>query len=340
MKKVLAILLAAAVACSFAVINAFAQSEDVVVTVDGKASDAYVDSVRNVAVENDGTKLVVTTTDADDPWVSIALEEIKNVESFTVKYSASAPLAKNQVYLKDDEVNPEYSANAGTWTPPGMDGKTERTFSMAGEFATMVGTTLIGIRFPGGANADDVLTIESISFKTAEGEITLPAVLSASRDQITVEDADRAKFGGNDPETNVNLAGDVGKELRIFGWITTRVAIQSFGYKINGGEYVTKDEFKVEPGQDVIDAAGDVTDVSRFSVTLPITDGSYKIEVVVKTEEGEETFWTVYATTSSDGGGSGQTTPATGDVTTAAFAAVVALAIAAAVVFTKRKAVK
>lgn len=336
MKKLLAILLVVALAFSFAMLNVFATEEDVVVTVGGKASDAYVDVVNNVECENDGDKLVVTTLDSNDPWVSILLDEIdtSEISSFTVKYSIDGTLCGNNVYLKDTEVNTGYSGEIGSWTSPKMDGKTERTFDMASEYSLMVGTKLTGIRFAAGKDPGMTLTIESIAFNKADGEVVavVPCVISTSRDQLLVDGADRAKIGGNDEVTDVDLTGDVGKELKIWGWLATSSAIKGFGYKINGGDLVTNAEFTAEAGEDVIAAAGaSAVGVSRFSIMVPITEGSYKIEAVVETEEASEVIWTVNVNPAPSD------QPPTGDVTVSIFAAVVAVAMAATIIFVKKK---
>ncbi len=119
-------------------------------------------------------------------------------------------------------------------------------------------------------------------------------VTGVSRDQLTVDGVDKAKFGGNSDNTAVDLTDSVGKELKIWGWLGTTSPIQGFGYKINDGELVTG-EFTVAAGQDVIDAAkaGGATEASRFAIMVPITEGSYTVDAYVIMESGTEKIWTI-----------------------------------------------
>ena len=153
-----------------------------------------------------------------------------------------------------------------------------------------------------------------------------------ARDQLMVDGADRASFGGNDEVTDVDLKADVGKELKIWGWVGTTSAITGFGYKINGGDIVTGD-FAVAPEGGVVDAAkaAGATEASRYAIMVPITADNYKIEAVVITEAGTEVFWTINVTASDE------EIPQTGDAGVALFAVIAVLALGAAVVFSKKR---
>ena len=137
-------------------------------------------------------KLVVTTDDgAGVPWVSIPLDKVDTTvyKTIVVKYSVDPSIHGNNVYLCDTEVNPGYSGTGGTWTPPQMDGNTERTFVIAEEFPTMDGTKLTSIRFPG-AVPGGKLVIESISFIAEEG--TEPGTEPATQPETVPATGDAA----------------------------------------------------------------------------------------------------------------------------------------------------
>ncbi len=132
------------------------------------------DATSQVALSMDGDKLVVKTEDgATDPWVSIPLDNIDTTkyDSFTIRYSLDGSMAGNNVYLRDTEVNKVYSGTAGTWAPPEMNGKTERTFDLATEYSVLSGKLLTGVRVVAAA-AGGTLTIESITFN--EKNVTSP----------------------------------------------------------------------------------------------------------------------------------------------------------------------
>ena len=163
------------------------------------------------------------------------------------------------------------------------------------------------------------------------GEEETSFLKAVSRDQLTVDNADRAKFGGNSEVTDVDLKADVGKELRIWGWLGTTSPITGFGYKINGGDVVTGD-FAVAPEGPVVDAAKakGATEASRYAIMVPITADNYKIEAVVITEAGTEVIWTVNVTAAEE-------VPQTGDISVAMFAVIAVLALGATVVFKKKR---
>jgi LPXTG-motif cell wall-anchored protein len=118
-----------------------------------------------------------------------------------------------------------------------------------------------------------------------------------SRDQLTVDGADRASFGGNPETTSVDLTGDVGKELRVWGWVSCSDPIEALGYRINGGDIVYSETFFAETGSDVIGAgasiAGETGTTTRMAIMVPITEGGYDVEAIAKTAEEEHVIWIV-----------------------------------------------
>ena len=84
-----------------------------------------------------------------------------------------------------------------------------------------------------------------------------------------------------------------GKAIKFWGWIGTTSAIKQFGYSINGAEVVWNDNFAVETGSDVVNAAqgAGATHASRFSVEVPLTDGVVNVKVYVKTAATIEVIW-------------------------------------------------
>ncbi len=135
--------------------------------ISDSANTAGVDITEN----DDGSITAETQDGAGDPFFSIELDDIdtKYYTSFTVVYELDGQMHGNNVYLRDTEKNPGYSGTTGTWTPPSMDGKTERTFVIDEEFGYMAETILTGVRFPG-AKPGGTLTIKSITFHNPNGK--------------------------------------------------------------------------------------------------------------------------------------------------------------------------
>lgn len=157
-------------------------------------------------------------------------------------------------------------------------------------------------------------------------------IKAVSRDQLMIDGADRAKFGGNDAVTDVDLKADVGKELKIWGWVGTTSPIKGFGYRVNGQEVSDPSfVFEAEPG--VINAAAEkgATEASRYAIMFPVTEGVYTVEAFVTTDAGTETIWTINVVA----GDAPQ--PATGDASVAMIAVLVVLTMGAAVVFARKK---
>jgi LPXTG-motif cell wall-anchored protein len=195
-----------------------------------------------------------------------------------------------------------------------------------------------------GTEIEEHAAVQLYSFDDGEGFVKLgeevppetqPEVESfvktVARDQLMIDGADRAKFGGNDEVTDVDLKADVGKELKIWGWVGTTSPIKGFGYRVNGQE-VSDPSFIVGAEQGVLDAAAakGATEASRYAIMFPVTEGIYTVEAFVTTDAGTETIWTINVV-------AGDAQPATGDATVAMFAVIAVLAMGAAVVFAKKR---
>ena len=117
-----------------------------------------------------------------------------------------------------------------------------------------------------------------------------------SRDQLTVDGADKANVGNNAELTEIDLTDLTGKELRIWGWYASDISVPVFGYKIDGGEAVYG-EFAAAADENVKKAAEEAVGTSdyasRFEILVPISEGSHTVTACVRLSNGERTMWTV-----------------------------------------------
>ena len=117
-----------------------------------------------------------------------------------------------------------------------------------------------------------------------------------SRDQLTVDGADKAKVGGNDEISEIDLTDLTGKELRIWGWYASNISTPVFGYKVDNGNIVYG-EFAVAAGDDVKAAAkekvGTQDHASRYEIMVPIAEGDHTVTAYVRLSNGERAIWTV-----------------------------------------------
>jgi cell division septation protein DedD len=117
-----------------------------------------------------------------------------------------------------------------------------------------------------------------------------------SRDQLTVDGADKAKVGGNDEISEIDLTDLTGKELRIWGWYASNISTPVFGYKVDNGN-VVYGEFAVAAGDDVKAAAkekvGTQDHASRYEIMVPIAEGDHTVTAYVRLSNGERAIWTV-----------------------------------------------
>lgn len=261
------------------------------------AVELVPDSTQNgveITEEDDGSLLCETIEENADPWISLVLDEIDTsiYTSFTVTYEITGELHGNNVYLRDLEVNPGYSPNVGTWTPPKMQGKTERTFEIEDEFGLMVGTELTGVRFPG-AKTGGSIRITSIVFNNPNGvnvrDFDSDEGDALSFDQILANDAEIAN--GNDAIIATKKAidgtnGDI-TSITMFGWYgNANSETVAFGYKIDDADIVY--------GEFFADTEDAVTQLNannrRFKVTVPVSelkDDAHTIWVYAKLANGD-----------------------------------------------------
>ena len=259
------------------------------------------DVASHVDVEyGDDGSAICETTDESDPWVSFILEEIDTsiYLSVTVTYEVEGNMALNNVYLKDTVKNPGYSGEVGSWSPSGMDGKTEVTYVFADDFALMDGVKLTGIRFPGAKEVGSKLTIKSIVFNNPNGVDPQPQIDARdfskdsgdalSYDQILVNG--NAIANGNDDviATKKGIDGTDGsiETIGLYGWFGNgNVETDAIGYSINGGEIVYGDFF-VETGTDV---TGLNANNRRFMVEIDVSGltGANEIWLYARLVDGQ-----------------------------------------------------
>ena len=117
-----------------------------------------------------------------------------------------------------------------------------------------------------------------------------------SRDQLTVDGADKAKVGGNDEVTDIDLTDLTGKELRIWGWYASNISTPVFGYKVDNGSIVYG-EFAKAAEDGVKNAAkenvGTDAYAARYEIMVPITDGDHTVTAYVRLANGERAIWTI-----------------------------------------------
>ncbi len=117
-------------------------------------------------------KLVCTTGETNDPWVSIPVEVDTSVyKFFTVTYKCDKEIGSNNTYLKTTGYIG--AGDGGDWEPHGMNGTADGelhsvTYNIAEGFPTFVDQTITGIRLTCCAEAGGVFTVDSIVFSDVE----------------------------------------------------------------------------------------------------------------------------------------------------------------------------
>ena len=127
---------------------------------------------------------------------------------------------------------------------------------------------------------------------------TTPFVEYMSRDQVTVNGVDKAKFGGNDAVTTIeeNLYSLTGEKLRIWGWYGNNMALDKYGVKVDGGEIQYFDRYEA---QDIVNhfkanlIKDDDVFASRYEIFVDITEGQHTAEVFAIVNGEEHLIWTV-----------------------------------------------
>ena len=132
-------------------------------------------------------------------------------------------------------------------------------------------------------------TIEPTAEPTAEP--TNNNVLHVSYDEIKPG----IICGGNEANISTPVLPAGTTEATFWGWVALAKNVKSFSYSINGGAKVDQPSAVVEAEQPVLDAAATVDGAitaSRFSVVVPVTEGTQKIEIFAEFEDGtSESFW-------------------------------------------------
>ena len=106
--------------------------------------------------------------------------------------------------------------------------------------------------------------------------------------------------GGNEENIKNPVLETGTSEATFWGWVALTQNVKSFSYSINRGEKVDQPFAVVEAEQAVLDAVQSVegaTTASRFSVVVPVTEGTQIIEICAEFEDGSsEVFWTAELT--------------------------------------------
>ncbi|MBR7062065.1 MAG: leucine-rich repeat protein, partial [Clostridia bacterium] len=129
--------------------------------------------------------------------------------------------------------------------------------------------------------------------------VTKPQLVCGEREELTVNGEG---VGNTDYEVSVALPTSmIGENLRLYGWVGSRSAIQGFGYSINDGAIITGD-FAAEPEEDIIQEAEwqGAQYASRYAILVPLTEGSYTVKAYMITEKGEEAFWMIHVAVSDE----------------------------------------
>ncbi len=118
-----------------------------------------------------------------------------------------------------------------------------------------------------------------------------------ARDQVTVDNVDKAAFGNNPEVTEIseNLYPLLGKQIRFWGWYGNDKALDKYGVKIDGGEMQYSDPYEAA---DIVDHVKgmlkkDEVFASRFEIMTDITEGKHTAEIFAIVGESENLIWTV-----------------------------------------------
>ena len=218
---------------------------------DGETYKVINGATNNVSHSNNGDVIVFTTTKANDTWFEIPLDNLDSsvYTKIEIKYRAKS-IWQNNVYLKDTEINKDYSGVSGTWASPGLVGDGEwhvKTYVIAETFPALAGATLTGLRIPAGTAVGDTFEVEYVALKTAE-EPSAPAelvVTLSSFDIVHVNDVSYTTTAEMSTAVwiqNNPISFTEGETLKLGaeGWvfINGAAAITGMYYKIDDGEYV------------------------------------------------------------------------------------------------------
>lgn len=146
-----------------------------------------------------------------------------------------------------------------------------------------------------------IAAMSVVSF--ADYEVPGDDVLCVSYDEIRPG----ILCGSQSPDPAKTNTPSLGEEAAtqgafFWGWIGAKKDIKGFSYKLDGGDAVTMDSYKVAPEGPVVDAAKataeankgytDTVYSSRFGVTVPVKAGTNEVEIYADFTDGtSEVFW-------------------------------------------------
>ena len=146
-----------------------------------------------------------------------------------------------------------------------------------------------------------IAAMSVVSF--ADYEVPGDDVLCVSYDEIRPG----ILCGSQNPDPAKTNTPSLGEEAAtqgafFWGWIGAKKDIKGFSYKLDGGDAVTMDSYKVTPETAVVNAAKataeankgytDTVYSSRFGVTVPVKAGTNEVEIYVDFTDGtSEVFW-------------------------------------------------
>ena len=145
---------------------------------------------------------------------------------------------------------------------------------------------------------------------------------------------------GNDETITATIPNDVASITPNL-WYAANVYILQYGYKIDGGEVIWDENLLKTGGADgdaimaaAVQLCGEGAVGYRFNGEIPVEEGSHVIVLVAQLDDGNETeLWTLNITRES--AAQEEPNPGTGNAVIA-FAVIVALALAAAIVLKKK----
>ena len=133
---------------------------------------------------------------------------------------------------------------------------------------------------------------------TPTEEPTINKILDVSYDEIRPG----IICGGKDANISKPVLAAGTTKATFWGWVALSSNIKSFSYSINGGAKVDQPSAVVEAEKAVLNVVSGIkgaTTASRFSVVVPVTEGTQHIELFAEFEDGtSESFWVADLTVS------------------------------------------
>ncbi|MBP5633120.1 MAG: LPXTG cell wall anchor domain-containing protein [Clostridia bacterium] len=165
-----------------------------------------------------------------------------------------------------------------------------------------------------------------------------------ARDQVTVNNVDKASFGGNAEVTEIteNLYPLMGEQIRFWGWYANNKGLDKYGLVLDDGEMQYFDRYEAE---DIVKHNQNVfkeNDVyaSRYEILTAITEGRHTAKIYALYGDEQSLIWTVNyfcLPEEAQPGTEPAEIPQTGDSAVTMFAVIAVLAMSGAVLFLKKK---